>query len=120
MSRIVRLVTFTLCLTAALTASIAHASFWDWDEELQQRVWCGWNLSWATSIDPQHPTWLWLQQNVAPPPREMWCRYNTSPTTADCNTHRALTQSWADSFLGEHIPFADLGYVPECSSSCYP
>ena len=85
MSRIVRLVTFTLCLTAALTASIAHASFWDWDEELQQRVWGGWNLSWATSI-----------------------------------THRALTQSWADSFLGEHIPFADLGYVPECSSSCYP
>lgn len=120
MSHISRLALATVSFIAAISASVAQASGWEWPEELQQRTWGPWNLSWTSSIDPQHPSWLWLQQNEAPPPREMWCRYNTTPTQADCNAHFNLMQSWVDAYFGEHVPFAELDYTPECASSCYP
>lgn len=120
MQRITRLVIASIALVAALSTSTARASGWDWDEVDVESIWGGWNLSWVSSVDPQHPTWLSLQQNVEPPPRELWCRYNTTPTQTDCNIHFGLMQSWVDSYFGTHVPFAELDYTPECASSCYP
>lgn len=119
MQRLTRLALFALTLFAAFSAT-ARAGWWDWDEELQLRTWGAWNLSWVSNIDAQHPSWLWLQQNVAPPPREMWCRYNTTPTAQDCSVHFSRMQTWVDNYFGTHVPFADLDYTPECASSCYP
>lgn len=121
MNRIIGLALFALSFATATSTNIARAAFWDWDEdEVQERLWAGYNLSWAADIAPQHPSWTWLQANISPPPRELWCRFNTVPTQADCNEHFARTQDWVDDYLGEHVPLAELDYNPECASSCYP
>lgn len=108
---------------AALTFSggaAAYSGGWDWDEEIQFRIWRPAALSWAGQIHPQHPSPAFLQAFVAPPPREMWCVAHVPPDAEDCEEHKARLELWAEDYLGAFVPAEELGWPRECPSSCYP
>ncbi len=105
----------------ALFSSVAFAAPWDWDEEGGSRFWRSASLWWAQDIHPQHPSISWIDQNVEPPPREMWCMHQgTPPSQTDCDIHHGLVEDWAEAYTGTYVPWQDLDYPRECPSSCYP
>jgi hypothetical protein len=113
-----------LALAAALAtfSSAALATGWDWDEEDGFRIWRPSSLQWAQAVDPQHPSIGWINANVAPPPREMWCVGAPAPTETDCDIHYDLTEDWLVAFLGLSSPSQLPQYLPpfpaECTSIC--
>lgn len=111
-----------LAAVAASFSSVALAGGWDWDEEDGFREWRSTSLQWARAIDPQHPPVSWIADNVAPPPREMWCIGATAPTELDCDIHYDLTEDWLVAYLGLTDPSQLPSYLPpfppECTSIC--
>lgn len=102
------------------SAAVAAANGWDWDEEIQFRIWRTATLQWAQDLHPQHPTISYLANAVNPPPRELWCADPGTPTYADCEEHKARLELWAENTFGYFTPAEDLDWPRECPSSCYP
>ena len=118
---------FAIAAAAALAIpAFANTGGWDWDLELTSREWNPASLNWAASIHPTNPSTQWLEQNEAPPPREMWCE--TSSGVADlpenCDIFDDLLDDWLHSYLdipsGDPLP-PNLPLFPaECVSACAP
>ncbi len=107
-------------LAFSSTVALGAANGWDWDEEIQYRAWRPASLMWAHDIHPQHPSISYIDNNEAPPPRELWCIDQSAPTMDDCEEHKARLELWAEDFTGTFVPAEELDWPRECPSSCYP
>lgn len=104
------------------TANGTGQDHWEWDTELQDRQWRQETLNWAAAIHPASPS-ITLVSLTTPPPREMYCAYNTVPTVNDCDTHEALLEDWLHDFLelgaNEPVNIDDvLSFPEECVTIC--
>lgn len=113
-----------LAAIVATFSSVALAGGWDWDEEDGFRVWRPSSLQWARAVDPQHRSVGWIEANVAPPPREMWCLGATAPTATDCDIHYDRTETWLVAYLNLNNASQLPSYLPpfpaECGDYCAP
>ena len=99
---------------------------WDWEDEEGLREWRTATLDWAQDIawEEMGETYshAQLEAGFEPPPRELWCIENPSPTTQDCQTLNTRVRTGLRGFL--EIPAGDplppgLPVMPaECSSIC--
>ncbi len=110
---------------AILAPLLAHAEpGWGWDE-IQSREWSDATLEWAVDIHPEYSSTVTVEQQVAPPPREMWCVENSGvdDTPQDCNIYFDLLDAWTVNYLelglNEPIPPRALEFTPECASACF-
>lgn len=107
-----------LLLSAALvlSAPAAHAD-WDWEDEQISRHWRTASLLWASEIHPSNPTTAWIDANVAPPPKELWCDEPPPPSPQDLDKFDDLLKDWIVDYLdlGPNDPIPENPVFPyEC------
>lgn len=115
-------------LTAAVLFAPAVASAYWWEDETEKledtaRIWTPASLQWASDIHPAHPSTAWIQANVAPPARELWCdpAYAGTPGPLACDIHLDRLDTWAQGYLNvQTVPQSVFDtYVAECPSICW-
>ena len=114
---------FALLLSMMLLAPTASAVTDGWmvSLEFQFRNWDTATLQWASSIHPDRPTAVELQDTVDPPPREMWCP-NADNWDENCGAWEAHMDIWLHHYLevpyDQPLPANMQPFPKECASSC--
>jgi hypothetical protein len=111
-----------LVFAVSVFASTAFGSGWDWDvaEVNDNSSWDTLTLDWAAEAHPNNPSHAFLEANIPPPPREMWCIDSTWGENCDDWSHHM--DWWLHAYL--HIPLSKPlpsglpDYPEECASSC--
>lgn len=113
----------TIILTVPLLfAATALGNGWDWDVDAVQdnSEWSESVLQWASDIHPAHPSLDYLEANIQPPPREMWCI--DSSWYENCEDWSDHMNDWLHQYLrvprSAKLPAGLLDYPEECSSTC--
>ena len=112
----------TLLTLPLLFAATAFGNGWDWDVNAvyDNSEWSEATLEWASDLHPRTPSYEHLEENVEPPPREMWCIDST--WYENCEDWSDHMEDWVRGYLrlpaSAKLP-ADLpDYPEECASTC--
>ena len=111
----------SLLVLSLFVAASAFGNGWDWDVNAvnDNSGWSEDTLAWAAELHPAGPSFAYLEDNIPPPPREMWCV--DSSWYENCDGWSDHMEDWLHQYM--RIPFSaslpDLpDYPEECASTC--